>query len=45
MSWFREHIMGAHERFTHIDSPMKKMATLLRQGRYAEEIMQAAPLS
>ena len=26
--------------FTHIDEPMKKMAQLLRQGRYADEIMQ-----
>jgi uncharacterized protein len=26
--------------FTHIDNPMKAMATLLRQGRYADEIMQ-----
>lgn len=25
--------------FTHIDKPMKTMATLLRQGRYADEIM------
>jgi len=25
--------------FTHIDKPMKAMATLLRQGRYADEIM------
>jgi uncharacterized protein len=26
--------------FTHIDTPMKTMADLLRQGRYADEIMQ-----
>ncbi len=26
--------------FTHIDKPMKTMASLLRQGRYADEIMQ-----
>lgn len=26
--------------FTHIDAPMKTMADLLRQGRYADEIMQ-----
>jgi uncharacterized protein len=26
--------------FTHIDKPMKLMASLLRQGRYADEIMQ-----
>jgi uncharacterized protein len=26
--------------FTHIDKPMRAMATLLRQGRYADEIMQ-----
>lgn len=25
--------------FTHIDQPMKQMANLLRQGRYADEIM------
>jgi len=25
--------------FTHIDAPMKTMAALLRQGRYADEIM------
>jgi uncharacterized protein len=29
--------------FTHIDAPMKAMATLIRQGRYADEIMQSAP--
>lgn len=28
--------------FTHIDAPMKTMADLLRQGRYADEIMQQA---
>ncbi|GAA4353764.1 anaerobic sulfatase maturase [Variovorax defluvii] len=28
--------------FTHIDAPMKTMAALLRQGRYADEIMVAA---
>jgi len=28
--------------FTHIDKPMKTMATLIRQGRYADEIMQRA---
>ena len=28
--------------FTHIDGPMKTMAGLLRQGRYADEIMQVA---
>jgi len=26
--------------FTHIDKPMRSMASLLRQGRYADEIMQ-----
>ena len=26
--------------FTHIDAPMKTMANLIRQGRYADEIMQ-----
>ena len=26
--------------FTHIDRPMKTMAELIRQGRYADEIMQ-----
>ncbi|GAB4350350.1 MAG: anaerobic sulfatase maturase [Leptolyngbyaceae cyanobacterium] len=26
--------------FTHIDRPMRLMATLLRQGRYADEVMQ-----
>jgi uncharacterized protein len=26
--------------FTHIDKPMRAMASLLRQGRYADEIMQ-----
>ncbi len=26
--------------FTHIDRPMRMMATLLRQGRYADEVMQ-----
>jgi uncharacterized protein len=26
--------------FTHIDKPMKTMAGLLKQGRYADEIMQ-----
>lgn len=26
--------------FTHIDKPMKTMASLLKQGRYADEIMQ-----
>jgi len=26
--------------FTHIDRPMKMMATLLRQGRYADEVME-----
>ncbi len=26
--------------FTHIDEPMRKMAELLKQGRYADEIMQ-----
>jgi uncharacterized protein len=25
--------------FTHIDGPMTTMATLLRQGRFADEIM------
>ncbi|WBY01042.1 anaerobic sulfatase maturase [Ramlibacter tataouinensis] len=28
--------------FTHIDAPMKKMADLLRAGRYADEIMEDA---
>ncbi len=28
--------------FTHIDTPMKTMAQLLRQGRYADEIMREA---
>jgi uncharacterized protein len=28
--------------FTHIDAPMKTMAALLRQGRYADEIMAPA---
>jgi uncharacterized protein len=28
--------------FIHIDKPMKVMASLLRQGRYADEIMQGA---
>ncbi|MDO9315339.1 MAG: anaerobic sulfatase maturase [Burkholderiaceae bacterium] len=28
--------------FTHIDAPMKTMAELLRQGRFADEIMQQA---
>jgi uncharacterized protein len=27
--------------FNHIDQPMKKMATLVKQGRYADEIMAA----
>jgi len=26
--------------FTHIDQPMKQMANLLRQGRYADEVME-----
>jgi len=26
--------------FTHVDAPMKTMASLLKQGRYADEIMQ-----
>ena len=30
---------GYRAFFTHIDGPMKTMATLLRQGRYADEIM------
>ncbi|WP_298832369.1 anaerobic sulfatase maturase [uncultured Piscinibacter sp.] len=30
--------------FTHIDKPMKTMASLLRQGRYADEIMQMPPV-
>lgn len=29
--------------FMHIDRPMKTMAGLLKQGRFADEIMQAAP--
>jgi uncharacterized protein len=29
--------------FEHIDGPMKAMASLVRSGRYADEIMQAAP--
>lgn len=29
--------------FQHIDAPMKRMATLLRKGRYADEIMQSDP--
>jgi len=28
--------------FTHIDGPMKVMASLIKQGRYADEIMQMA---
>jgi uncharacterized protein len=31
--------------FTHIDTPMKTMADLLRQGRYADEIMQQPDLA
>ncbi|HWS78696.1 MAG TPA: anaerobic sulfatase maturase [Thermomonas sp.] len=31
---------GYRAFFTHIDAPMKAMASLLRQGRYADEIMQ-----
>ena len=31
--------------FTHIDKPMKTMASLLRQGRYADEIMQTSPVT
>lgn len=31
--------------FTHIDPAMKTMANLLRQGRYADEIMQQADLA
>ncbi len=31
--------------FTHIDKPMKTMASLLRQGRYADEIMQMPPVT
>jgi uncharacterized protein len=27
--------------FTHVDAPMKTMASLIQQGRYADEIMQA----
>lgn len=30
---------GYKQFFTHIDAPMKTMATLLKQGRYADEIM------
>lgn len=33
---------GYREFFTHIDEPMKAMASLLRSGRYADEIMQAS---
>jgi uncharacterized protein len=29
--------------FTHIDQPMRTMAGLLKQGRFADEIMQASP--
>ena len=29
--------------FTHIDQPMKTMASLLRQGRFADEIMKGGP--
>ena len=31
---------GYRRFFTHIDRPMKNMADLIRQGRYADEIMQ-----
>jgi uncharacterized protein len=31
---------GYKSFFTHIDGPMKTMAGLLRQGRFADEIMQ-----
>lgn len=31
---------GYRDFFTHIDGPMKAMAALLRDGRYADEIMQ-----
>ncbi len=31
---------GLKAFFTHIDNPMKTMASLLKQGRYADEIMQ-----
>ena len=31
---------GLKAFFTHIDKPMKTMASLLKQGRYADEIMQ-----
>ena len=29
--------------FNHIDSAMKMMAGLLRQGRFADEIMESSP--
>jgi uncharacterized protein len=34
---------GYKSFFTHIDGPMKTMANLLRQGRFADEIMQMQP--
>jgi uncharacterized protein len=30
---------GYRSFFTHIDRPMRMMASLLRQGRYADEIV------
>ncbi|MCX7327065.1 MAG: hypothetical protein NTW00_02735, partial [Hyphomicrobiales bacterium] len=33
---------GYRAFFTHIGEPMRKMANLLQQGRYADEIMQAS---
>jgi len=34
---------GYKQFFKHIDAPMRTMASLIRQGRYADEIMQMAP--
>ena len=34
---------GYRAFFTHVDKPMRTMAGLLKQGRFADEIMQASP--
>ena len=36
---------GYKSFFTHIDTPMKEMARLIRKGRYADEIMDAQALA
>jgi uncharacterized protein len=36
---------GYRAFFTHIDGPMKAMANLVRQGRFADEILSPSPLS